>query len=51
MKHYITFIIAGIAFIAIVLTMFFKLNISMVFLALIAFQVMDNAYEAIKAKK
>lgn len=51
MKHYITLIIAGIAFLAIALIMFFKLNIFMVIPALIAFQVMDNAYEAIKEGK
>lgn len=51
MKHYITFIIAGLAFMVIVLTMFFKLNIFLVFPALLAFQVADNAYESIKEEK
>lgn len=51
MKHYIKFILAGLAFMAIVLTMFFKLNILMVLPALLAFQIMDNAYESIKKER
>lgn len=48
MKHYITFILAGLGFMATVLTMFFRLNIFMIIPALATFQIMDNAYEKIK---
>lgn len=51
MKHYITFAIAGLALIAILLVMFFKLNIFMVIPALIVFEVADNAYESIKEER